>query len=134
MTDSLASLIRCLPGARRVVRTARLVRRAARARYLQVRFPEGGFASCNGVRVYCRFDDEWYDGPSIPLAIDQAVVRQVLAQVGGDTFVDVGAHVGFSRYMSERLSRQSGAGAPQKKIVALEPDPTHFRLSSADTE
>lgn len=33
---------------------------------------------------------------------------------------------GFSRHMSERLSRQSGAGVPQKKIVALEPDTTHF--------
>lgn len=109
------------------MRLARPIYRQLRTKYLQWRYPQGGYVLGNGIRVFCNFAHPsymWYDADSPNLAFDQQVIRAVIAQSEGDVFIDVGAHFGFfSAYLGELLSHRS---APSK-IIALEPDKEHFR-------
>jgi FkbM family methyltransferase len=109
------------------ISAARSVYRPLRTLYLQSRCPDGGFVIGNGVQVFCDFNDEsyvWYDADAANLAFDQRVIRTVLNQVPGNVFLDVGAHFGFYAAFVAGLNE---SGARRLKVIALEPDKTHFR-------
>jgi len=65
-------------------------------------------------------DDFLYEFPSV-LALD-SVLRP------GDTFLDVGAHIGFFTLIA------AGMVGPSGRVVAFEPDPTNFRFLQRNIE
>lgn len=111
--------------------TARAVRaayRKSRSTYLARRYPLGGYVTCNGVRVYCDFRDEaytWYVDHRRSLALDQKVLRELARVSSGNVLIDIGAHWGFFTAYFAELAVQKD---PEATVIALEPDPNHFRF------
>ena len=126
---SLRENLKKMPLAVPTVRAARSVWRRLRTKYLLIRYPKGGFLTCNGVKVFCNFRNDtyaWYDGPSANLRFDQLVIKAMADQSEGNVFIDLGAHFGFfAAYMAD-LTRDA-------RVIALEPDREHFRCLKRTT-
>jgi len=109
------------------VRGTRNIYRYLRTKYLKNVYPDGGYIRCNGIKVYCDFNNPtyvWYDGYSPNLEYDQRVLRTLVDQGTGDVFLDIGAHFGFfSACFAEMFSRSE----KHPRIIALEPDAGNFR-------
>lgn len=123
----LRNALKRIPGTTVVARRARRFCRCLRTRYLQSRFPEGGYLNCHGVEVYCNFANptyQWYDGKPRNLRLDMQVIEFLVEQGDGDVFIDVGAHFGFfAAYLTQLISARVKPG----RLIAIEPDRDNFR-------
>lgn len=138
---NIKGYLKQIPFLKSVILSGGKLYRVIRTRYLLSRYPQGHFLHCNGINVFCNFNDEtytWYDGPSPNLAFDQKIIQALLVESAGNVFIDIGAHFGFfAAYLSQISQTKSG----EVKLLALEPDPEHFRclqktlsrLSRSDT-
>jgi len=101
--------------------------RRLRTAYLRWKHPNGGFLSCNGVRVCCDFRDPnyvWYDGYSEYLEYELSVFNDLLARRAPDVVLDVGAHFGiFPASLTKSLN-----ASRIKRVICVEPDSRPFAM------
>jgi len=92
-------------------------------RTVSVQFSEGGaFRLTHVDQTYLAFQLFWLGGQfyePITRALVQALLRN------GDTFLDIGAHVGF-------YSLTTGLSNPAVSVIAFEPNPKNFRILEAN--
>ena len=89
-------------------------------------YPSGNYMNCNGVDVFCDFNNEnfyWYEGDKENLGLDKKVISYLLTQANGNIFLDIGAHFGFfSAFLSEELAKKKN----YVSVIAIEPDLSNF--------
>ncbi len=97
-------------------------RHRMRSTYLQRRFPEGGFVSCEGVDVFCDFTKPvhgWYVGNQPNLRFDRRVMSLLVRESTGTVFFDVGSHWGF---FAQVFHQELTALGRDGRVVVVEAD------------
>jgi FkbM family methyltransferase len=110
-----------------LIRGMRRVYIDVHTKHLQRKYPNGHYLRCLGLNIFCDFKDlnyRWYIGQPANLRLDQKVIKALVEQSEGNTFIDIGAHFGFfMAHLNDVLKNRKGSST----IIALEPDKDTFR-------